>query len=141
VNFNPRVLLRSLASLFVLALLTAPAFGQETTAGITGRVLDQNGAAVPNATVTASRAGTGQSRAVQTNENGDYTISDLTPGRYEITVEAPNFSKALVRDAELNIGTRSTLNFDLKPWARSSRRPARTSAASSRRWRSRTCRS
>jgi hypothetical protein len=78
-------------------------------------VLDQNGAAVPNATVTARHTGTGQTRTAQTNEEGDYSITNLTPGRYDITVEAANFSKTLIRDTELNVGVRGTINVELKP--------------------------
>ena len=117
-KFNSQLVLRSLVALFVLTtLLSVNAWAQETTADITGRVLDQNGGALPNANVTARNMGTGQARVVQTNPEGDYTITDLPPGRYEITVEAPNFSKAVIRELELNVGTTSTLNFDLKPGA------------------------
>ncbi len=115
-SFNPKALSRGLASLFVLALLlTAPAYAQRTNADLTGRVHDQNGAAVPNATVTARNTSTSFERNAQTNNDGDYVIRELPPGRYEITVEATSFSKALVKDLELNIGTANTLNFDLKP--------------------------
>jgi Carboxypeptidase regulatory-like domain/TonB dependent receptor len=96
-------------------LMAAPALAQVTTADITGRVVDQNGATVPGATVTARNLGTGQTRSAQVNEDGDYTLSQLTPGRYEVTAEAANFSKALVKELELNIGAQLTLNFDLKP--------------------------
>jgi len=103
--------------LVALALLFSapPAAAQVTTADLTGRITDQNGAAVPNATVTARSAGTGLTRTAQTNEEGAYTITQLTPGAYEVTVEAPNFSKALSRNLELNVGTRQTLNVTLQP--------------------------
>lgn len=115
-SFNPRDIFRCLVSLFVLTAVLAPtSLAQRVNADLTGRVLDQNGAAVTNATVTARNLGTSAERTAQTNDAGDYLLRELPPGRYEITVEAPNFSKALVRDLELNIGTASTLNFDLKP--------------------------
>ncbi|HYO63642.1 MAG TPA: TonB-dependent receptor [Pyrinomonadaceae bacterium] len=115
-KFNPKSILRSLACLFFLsAVLAAPALAQRTNADLTGRVVDQNGAAVPNATVTARNAGTGAERTAQSNEDGDYSIRELPPGRYDITVEAPNFSKALARELELNVGSATTLNFDLRP--------------------------
>lgn len=101
--------------LMLLVLVGGTAIAQVTTADITGRVLDQNGAIVPNATVTVRSIATGQTRASQTNENGDYTITQLPPGRYEVTAEAANFSRAQVKELELNIGSKQTLNFDLKP--------------------------
>ena len=101
-----------LAAIF---LLTGTALAQVTTADITGRVLDQNGASVPNASVTVRNTGSGQTRTAQTDEDGNYTVTQLTPGRYEITAEAASFSKAQVKDLEVNIGSKLTLNFDLKP--------------------------
>ena len=115
-SFNPKGIFRSLAGLLVLvAVFAAPALAQRTNADLTGRVVDPNGAAVPNATVTARHTGTGAERTTQSNESGDYAIRELPPGRYEVTVEAQSFSKALAKDLELNIGTATTLNFDLKP--------------------------
>jgi hypothetical protein len=78
-------------------------------------VLDQNGAAVANATVTARNLGTGQERSAQSDQDGNYTLAELLPGTYDITAEAPNFSKAVVKSREVNVGTKATLNFDLKP--------------------------
>lgn len=115
-SYNPQNILRGLAGLLVLsAAFASTALAQRTNADLTGRVLDQNGAAVVGATVTARNLGTSAARTAQTNEDGDYELRELPPGRYEVTVESTNFSKALVRDLELNIGTASTLNFDLKP--------------------------
>ena len=115
-SYNPQHILRSLASLLVLsAAFASTALAQRTNADLTGRVLDQNGAAVVGATVTARNLGTSATRTAQTNADGDYELRELPPGRYEVTVEATNFSKALIRDVELNLGTASTLSFDLKP--------------------------
>ncbi|HVF28754.1 MAG TPA: TonB-dependent receptor, partial [Pyrinomonadaceae bacterium] len=114
-SFHRRVVYR-LAPLFAFVAFSAvAALAQVTTADITGRVLDQLGAAVPNANVTIRSLGTGQARTATTNEEGDYTITQLPPGNYEMSVEAQSFSKAVVKEMELNIGTKQTLNFDLKP--------------------------
>ncbi len=95
-------------------IFAVPVAAQVTTADITGRVLDQNGAAVANATVTARHTGTGQERSAQSGEQGNYTIAELPPGNYDITAEAPNFSKAVLKGREVNVGTTVTVNFDLK---------------------------
>ena len=96
-------------------LLAAPVAAQVTTADIIGRVLDQNGAAVTGATITARNTGTGQERSAQSDQQGNYTISELQPGMYDVTVEAANFSKAVSQGREVNVGRTVTLNFDLKP--------------------------
>src|SRR5205085_6161326 len=93
----------------------AAAMAQQSTGDITGRVLDQQGGAVPNATVTARSKGTSFSRTTTTNEQGEYTLAELPPGAYEVTVEAKGFSKTLLKDYELNVGATQTQNFDLKP--------------------------
>jgi Carboxypeptidase regulatory-like domain/TonB dependent receptor len=109
-------LYRNLALLFMFSLLLlVSAFAQQSTGDITGRVLDQQGGAVPNATVTARNKATGTTRTTNTNEQGEYTLAELPPGAYEVTVEAKGFSKALLKDYELNLGATPTVNFDLKP--------------------------
>ena len=110
-----RLLLGFGPAVLATLLLAAPVAAQVTTADIIGRVLDQNGAAVANATITARNTGTGQERTVQSDQQGNYTLSELPPGTYDITAEAPNFSKAVVKAREVNVGTTVTLNFDLKP--------------------------
>src|SRR5205807_7904 len=54
-------------------------------------------------------------RSATTNDSGDYTITQLPAGKYEVTAEAQNFSKALLQDFELNVGATVTQNFEMKP--------------------------
>ncbi|HYG79595.1 MAG TPA: TonB-dependent receptor [Pyrinomonadaceae bacterium] len=113
---NSRPLSRLLPTLFCLTfLLASVASAQQTTGEITGRVVDAAGNVVPGATVTVVNKGTGQSRTATTNEDGDYTVTQLPPGNYDVSVEAATFSKALLRDYQVNVGAKQTLNFDLKP--------------------------
>lgn len=106
----------SLALIFgCVVLWAAPCYAQVTTGDITGRVTDSQGHIVPGATVTATNKGGGFSRSTTTDEGGEYTIAQLPPGRYDVTVEANTFSKALLQDFELNVGAKPTLNLELKP--------------------------
>jgi Carboxypeptidase regulatory-like domain/TonB dependent receptor len=114
-SYLTRLLLGCVAAMLVSLLLAVPTAAQVTTADITGRVLDQNGAAVANVTITARNVANGQERTTQSDQEGNYTIAELPPGTYEITAEAPNFSKAVLKDRQVNVGTTVTLNFDLKP--------------------------
>ena len=95
-SYLTRFLSGCAAAVLASLLFAAPVTAQVTTADITGRVLDQNGAAVASATVTARNVGTGQERTTQSDSQGNYTIAELPPGTYDITAEAPNFSKAVV---------------------------------------------
>ena len=114
-----RAVLAQILSLVCILMicLVVPALAQVTTADITGRVVDQNGGALPGATITATNTASGQSRSTQSNEDGDFTLSELVPGVYDITVEAQGFSRASARAVEVNVGTRRTVNIELKPGA------------------------
>jgi hypothetical protein len=106
------------ATVFLVALVlisAVAAVAQTSTASITGRVVDSLGNSVTNATVTVTDRGTGQTRTTTTNEDGAFTITTLSPGRYNVTVEAQNFSKSLAENLELNVGTTQTVNIELKP--------------------------
>lgn len=112
-------LVRILISLSVVILIsfvmTLPARAQVTTGDITGRVSDTQGRVVTGATVTVSNTATNVSRTTTTNSDGDFTITQLPPGNYDITVEAPNFSKAQMQALEVNVGSKQTLNIEVKP--------------------------
>ncbi|MFN6964231.1 MAG: TonB-dependent receptor domain-containing protein [Pyrinomonadaceae bacterium] len=114
-NFAVQNAARSFTTaLFCLALFVLPALSQVTTAAITGRVEDSTGKVVPGAKVTATERATNRERTVITNEQGDYTITALPPGRYNISVESQGFSRVLQEDVELNVGARQTFNFSLQ---------------------------
>jgi len=100
---------------FYLAVGISTIIAQVTTASITGRVEDSTGKVVPGAKVTATDRGTNREWTVVTNTEGDYTITALPPGRYNISVEAQGFSRVLQEDVELNVGARQTFNFGLQP--------------------------
>src|SRR6267142_6253060 len=107
---------RGLSALFLLAFVFIfPANAQVNTADITGRVTDEQGHVVPGATVTATNTATGATRSVTTDDAGDYTITQLPPGKYNLSVEAKNFSRVLAQGFELNVGAKVTQNFELKP--------------------------
>lgn len=77
--------------------LSAIAFGQAETASISGTVVDPNNAVVPGATVTATSVSTGFNRTTTTNNEGYYTITNLQPSTYEITITSGNFQPFKVR--------------------------------------------
>ena len=66
-------------------------FAQSDTSSLSGTVTDSSGAVLPNATVVASNGATHMERTTQTNESGNYNITNLPAGNYSIRVEAANF--------------------------------------------------
>src|SRR5256714_2088007 len=98
-----------------LAFLTLNAFAQSeaTTGNIEGRVLDPNGAVVPNATVTAKNKDTGFERSATTDGEGNYRIILLPPGKYTVSASASNFHPAPAHDVTVTVGGEATLEFVL----------------------------
>src|SRR5215510_11725916 len=104
------------ALLVVLFLSAHAAFGQANSnaADIQGTVTDSSGALVANASVTARNPATNVSRDVTTNDEGFYRIINIPPGDYEITVEAPNFKKAVMPKVTVTVGQAATVDVTLE---------------------------
>ena len=122
---NTRLASRSLRSpAAVLALVLAgclmPLPGSissaqtSTTGNIEGTVVDVNGATVPNAKVTVTASG-GKSASATTNEDGIFRITQLTPGQYGVSVEAPGFARFQKENVEVSIARTTKLDVSLNP--------------------------
>ncbi len=75
----------------ILAAFSLTASAQ--TAQLTGTVSDQTGALVPGAKVTATNVATSVARSSTTNSSGNYLITALLPGSYQVTTEASGFKQ------------------------------------------------
>jgi hypothetical protein len=107
-----RLIVLCLATLICAAAVFAQA--QSNAADLLGFVRDPTGAVVVGATVTARNPATNFSRNVTTNDDGYYQITNLPPGEYEVTVEAPNYKKAVVPSYKLTVGARADLDITLE---------------------------
>src|SRR5262245_23046247 len=105
-------LLTLLFLLFTLPLLSTNPLAQGIRASPTGRIVDQTGAVVPNARVTITNTGTNETRVVVTNVDGDYTIPQLPPGDYSLSVELRGFKK-MIRSLSLETGQEARLDITL----------------------------
>lgn len=95
---------RSLVIAFIsFGLISA----QYTTGRVEGVVSDPNGAAVPAASVTLLHLDTNQSRATASAESGTWFFPAVNPGRYRLTIEAPNFASAAVEFTVLSSQTQT----------------------------------
>ena len=86
--------------------------GQQATATLSGRVVDPNGAVIPQAQVKATQTVTGLVRETQTNDDGLFTLTNLAPGEYEVAFESQGFAKK-VRLTTLEVGQTVTLDTTL----------------------------
>src|SRR5207237_3058531 len=89
----PPVPARLVVLCLCLAFSAFNAFAQSeaTTGNVEGRVLDPNGAVVPNATVTANNQATGLEKTATTDGEGNYRFILLPPGAYTVRVQAKGF--------------------------------------------------
>ncbi len=85
-----------LLSLLLVAGLSADARAQAVYGSISGNVTDQNGAVVPDATVTITSVERQTSDTVRTNDSGLYVQERLLPGRYQVKVSAANFKETVI---------------------------------------------
>ncbi len=79
----------------LLALLPTAALAQAPTGTISGIVLDQNGAVVPNASITIKHKATGSERKVLSDNDGNFSAAALPAGEYEVKAEAKGFRTTL----------------------------------------------
>lgn len=90
------IVLRLVVSLFSV-LLAAPVLAQTaTTASMSGRVTDAQGAVTPGATVTLTDRATAQARTAVTDSQGRYAFFTLPPGVYDLSVTLGGFKTATV---------------------------------------------
>jgi hypothetical protein len=110
--------LKVIRVIFITALTivcgAASGLAQEFRGSITGRVLDNSGAAVASAAVTITNTATNVSSSTMTNESGDYTALYLIPGSYNVTVEATGFKKSTRQNIELRVGDKLQINLQLE---------------------------
>ncbi|MFM2124092.1 MAG: hypothetical protein RL328_543, partial [Acidobacteriota bacterium] len=79
-------------SLFAAFLLTAAVgFGQAGLATVTGTVADATGAVLANAPITVTNLETGQIYRGASSETGNFTVSQLAIGDYDLAVTVPGF--------------------------------------------------
>src|SRR5512140_2615473 len=107
-----RFILGALVLAGVLGALT-PAVAQQTTGSIVGRVIDEQKAAVPGATITAKNLATGFTRVATSDPEGLYRLSALPVGTYDLTIELQGFATIDRKGIAVNVGQTFTIDFDL----------------------------
>ena len=72
-------------------LLPAIVAAQTHLASVRGTVYDPNRAAIPNAKISVKSFATNTVRTASSDDNGEYAISSLPAGRYELKIEVQLF--------------------------------------------------
>ncbi len=94
----------------------APTAGlsQAVYGGIFGTVTDPTGAAVPGAKVTITSVGRGTSTEVTTNAAGNYTVTRLISGFYNIRAEASGFKAYEATDISVFADVNNHVDIELQ---------------------------
>lgn len=107
-------------SIFLLVVVsylssTALVCAQAGRAELTGVVRDQSGAIVTQSRIVATEVATSQTYSSTVTDRGDYTITSLKPGTYNLTVEADGFKRFVREGVRLATGERVRLDIVLEP--------------------------
>ena len=106
-------------SLALLALLTtgviaAPLHAQVLYGSIVGVVQDASGSNIPAATVSIVNKDTNLTQETISNENGEYTLTNLQPGRYDVKVGLQGFREFVKTNVPVTAGQISRVEAKLE---------------------------
>lgn len=114
-KFFRQMLLRTVTLVLLTGWISAMAGAQTSSGTISGRVVDQTGAVVPNAEVDLINQETGVTVSTHVLSSGDFTFPDVQPGTFTVIVKSQGYKEfqkknlTLTSSARLSAGT-ITLN-------------------------------
>jgi hypothetical protein len=105
-------------TLAALVLIGPVAFAQTNSSSISGTVLDQSGAIVPQAKVTLQNQSSGDTRTTVSNGEGYFAFNAVPPGSYSIKIEMQGFHAWEAKDIAINAAEQRKLaGIKLQPGA------------------------
>ena len=97
-----------------LAVISAPAtLYAQSSASITGTVLDPRGVALPGATVSVKNDATGMTQKATSDGQGRYNFPGLAAGRYTVQVDAAGFTTTKKTGVQVSAGQATELPVSL----------------------------
>src|SRR4026208_2360803 len=97
----------------LILLLTSTSAWAQATAELNGRVTDESGGVLPGVTVIAAQPDAGFARAVVTEGNGLYVLSNLPTGPYRLEVALQGFRTYVQTGIVLQVAATPTINVSL----------------------------
>src|SRR5215213_2106027 len=100
------------ASLLGLLIVTfaVSALAQNNKGAIVGTVKDPNDALVSKAQVKVTSQKTGEVRSADTSDDGTFTVTNLEPGPYNVTVEGTGFQAVTFEGVQVETNSRQPLD-------------------------------
>src|SRR5437870_11701128 len=103
--------MRSFRVMFCLFLVSLAAFAQSDRGTMTGTVSDTTGAVIPGVSIVATNVETSARYETVSTETGNYTLSQMPAGLYQLSAELPGF-KRYVRQG-ITVLVAQTLRLDV----------------------------
>src|SRR5258707_7269095 len=101
---------------FALAVLylnlnSAPLLAQTVSGTILGQIQDQQGAAIGKTEIAARNLETGAVRKTTAENSGEYRITSVPAGSYEVTASITGFKTEVRSGIEVTVGCDVAVNF------------------------------
>lgn len=109
-----RIGIAALMACLSIIILAGVTQAQETRGTISGTITDPNGQAVPNATVLVIDPSRGTTKTFTTNSEGIYRATFLSPGTYQVVVEAKGFKKSIRDNVVVEIAAAVQVSIPLE---------------------------
>ena len=84
---------RLLVGVFVFSMAVSICYGQSDRGTITGTVSDSTNAVIPGANIVVTNTETGAKFETISTETGNYALTQMPAGSYQVSVELPGFKK------------------------------------------------
>jgi len=109
---------------------------QVSGGALSGTIANESGAFLPNTQISVNEVATGATRVVTTDTQAFYTVPNLPPGSYEMTVSASGFVTQVWTAISVAVGAERVLNVVMRPGnpkqvERTAAPPAQVNSASS----------
>jgi hypothetical protein len=102
------------ATLVLLLFSCLPVSAQVAGGSITGTVTGESGAPMPDVGISVKDLSAGLSRTATTNAAGLFSVPNLSPGNFEMTVSAPGFTTQQWTSITVTAGVERILNIVMK---------------------------
>src|SRR5688572_1926418 len=109
VGLRPFLALTAIACALSLASVTGAS--AQTGGTLQGTIVDDQGLALPGATITFTNVDTGFSRSDVTDAQGRYRAAALPPGVYQLKADLSGFASAVRDRVPLTLGQELTINM------------------------------
>jgi Carboxypeptidase regulatory-like domain len=113
-NISAKIVVFLFLAFLVTGVDVSPAGAQVLYGTVLGTVEDKSGGAVPEASVSITNRGTGESRATRTNSRGAYNFANVLPGRYDLRVTASGFQVFTTTNVSVTGNTVSRVDTTLE---------------------------